>query len=72
MAKKDWKKINSNVYRKGMTALIITGYGLTFTTHYAVRIFHDAGWTSEKLVVNKHFKTKPQALKFAEKYMRKN
>ena len=57
-------------FKNKTNVLQITGYGQTFPDKYAVRVYSDAGWTSESMDLNKHFNSHKDAKQFAKKYMK--
>ena len=58
MARKGWEKIGIDVWQKGPKVIAVYG--------------NPIGWIFNAGEVKEQFKIRPQALKFAKAYMRKN
>jgi len=69
MALKDWKKAKGNVWiNEKNNSIIDFGKGIfQYKEKYILNIFKD-----NKRIVNKSFKTRLQALKYAKAYMKKH
>ena len=69
MALKDWEKAKGNVWiNEKNNSIIDFGKGIfQYKEKYILNIFKD-----NKRIVNKSFKTRLQALKYAKAYMKKH
>ena len=74
MALKDWKKVSKDMWKtnKGNLFIVICRniYGCGTFKNYGVELRDNDSYFNSKITINGEFKTRLQALKFAEQYMR--